>query len=870
MAHACSSHGVLKLCLFLLTVLFLFSCKSDLDQLDKDAKNFVESEVTRISSDWQPGVLMASVYPGVRDAFKLQIVNQVFFLYKKLGALHQINDITGQAAITRTLDSGETITGTYQVEAEYANGAAVIHISCIMDNEQWYITGFQVNSPVFNSSQPVSGGPAEEGGEPTDTAALEKEVGDVLAAGDTITIRKNIEKLQMLAKKYEASGSDENLIPILEKILEADATDLSTQFKLATLLAKNGHGTKARQKALQVYNFSEDETLITQAGQFLKDHNFQLPQLPEPAFSHTDIEIVMVPMGDVNMQILDELRVLLQEKLGLNITLWDRNIDPGPWDRMGSEPYLKNVCEQIRKSLSKTQHQAILDDLGITDEALAASEGQSRYIWKYFSLLGDTGKKYREAYYEGLQLRENMPQYLAGNLIERLRRAVPFGENNKIKGYMGVTSRGLYCPTCNFLYGSAEWAYGVISYDGFLAAHNNEGDNRPRLVKRLLKQALSTANFMLGIPRCNTPFCARAYPHSLQEHDAKSDDLCPVCQSRLAQFKKDRVFKTCAQSLCEQGNDLLKAGKPDAAEKYYRRAQDEAPNASEVYNLMADGYFAVERFDQAINAWQQAYHLNPDNYLYMFNIGVAHYKSGWYQFALDAFSRVLEKKPDDAKALGWSGICYSQMKAYPKAISYLQKAIAIAQKNIDPKDIDWFKYLAACFNQTGRPDQAIHTMEEMVRLFPDDYTGYYYLARQFTGKDHARAIENLRKTIALNAGLAPAYEMLGISLSRDGKPDEAIDIFKQGIAVDGKRASLFNSLGYTYYLKKAYDQALEAYDRALTLKPDFALCHYNKALAHYALGQFPLAASHLKTASSLGYEGAPAFHEAVNKKLGTM
>lgn len=870
MVRLCFSYGFSRWCLSLLTVLLLFSCKSDLDQLDREAKHYVESQVSGISSGWQPGVLMASVYPGVRDAFKLQTVNQIFFLYKKLGALHQINDISGQAAITHTLDSGETITGTYQVDAEYTNGSAVIHISCVMDNEQWYITGFKVNSPVFHSPQQISGGPAQDAGEPTDTASLEREVADLLAAGDTITIRKNIEKLQTLAKHYDASGSDPDLIRVLEKILEADATDLSAQFKLATLLAKNGHETKARQKALQVYNFSEDETLITQAGQFLKEHNFQMPQLPEPAFSQTDIEIVMVPMGDVNMQVIDELRVLLQEKLGLKITLSDRNIDPGPWDRTGSEPYLKNVCEHIRTSLSQAQHQAILDDLNITGEELDTSEGQSRYIWKYFALLGDNGKKYRETYYEGLKLRENMAQYLAGKLIERLRRAVPFGDNNKIKGYMGVTSKGLYCPTCNFLYGSAEWAYGVISYDGFLAAHNNEEDNRPRLVKRLLKQALSTANFMLGIPRCNTPFCARAYPHSLQEHDAKSDDLCPVCQSRLDKLKKDRVFKTCAKSLCEQGNDLLKAGKPDAAEKYYRRAQDEAPDASEVYNLIADGYFAVERFDQAINAWQQAYHLNPDNYLYMFNIGVAYYKSGWYQLALGAFSRVLEKKPDYAKALGWSGICYSQMKSCPKAISYLQKAIAIAQKNIDPKDIDWFKFLAACFNQIGQPDQAIHTMEEMVRLFPDDYTGYYYLARQFTGKDQARAIENLRKTIALNAGLAPAYEMLGISLSRDGKPDEAIDIFKQGIAVDGKRDSLFNSLGYTYYIKKAYDQAVDAYDQALTLNPDFALCHYNKALAHYALGQFPLAASHLKTASSLGYEGAPAFHEAVNKKLGTM
>ncbi|WP_020586275.1 tetratricopeptide repeat protein [Desulfobacter curvatus] len=850
-----------KLFLTLLTAVILFSCTDNLDQLNEDAKKYVESEVTRITTGWKQGLLMASVYPGVREEFKLQTVNQIFFLYKKLGALQQINDITGQVAITRTSGSDKTITGTYQASAEYENGPAVIHISCVMDNEKWYITGFRVNSPVFEDLPPVSGEPAEDDNEPADTAALEKEVADLLATGDTIAIRKNIKKLKTLAKIYEASGSDADLIRMLEKILEADATDLSSQFKLATLLAKNGDGAKAQEKALQVYNFTEDEKLIDQARQFLKDSGFQVPPLPEPAPVQTDIEIVMVPMGDVNMQLLYELRVLLQEKIGLNITLSNHNIDPGPCDRKASEPFLKNVCEEIRKSLSQTQHQAILDNLDATDEELASSEGQSRYIWKYFSFLGENGKKYRETYYEALLLREDMEQYLAGSLIERLRLAVPFGENNKVKGYLGVTSKGLYCPTCNFLYGNAEWAYGVISYDGFLAAHNNEGDNRPRLVKRLLKQALSTANFMLGIPRCNTPFCARAYPHSLQEHDAKSDNLCPVCQSRLAQFKKDRVFETCALSLCEQGNALLKAGNPDAAEKCFRRARKEAPGHSQVYGMIGDGYFAVGRFDQAVNAWQKAYKLNPKD-IYMFNMGLAYYKNDAFQSALDAFTLLLEKKPDDAQVLGWVGTCYARMKECPKAISYLQKAIAI-----DPGDIDRFQYLAACFNQTGQTDKAIRTMEEMAGQFPDHYIGYYYLARQFMGKDHAKAIKNFKKTIELNPGLVPAYEMLGVSLARDGKREEAIGIFKKGITIDGNHDSLFNSLGYTYYQEKRYDQAIDAYSQALTLNPNFALCHYNKALAHYALEQFSLAEQHLNTAADLGYKGSPAFRRALYKKL---
>jgi len=47
--------------------------------------------------------------------------------------------------------------------------------------------------------------------------------------------------------------------------------------------------------------------------------------------------------------------------------------------------------------------------------------------------------------------------------------------------------------------------------------------------ERTFKQALSSFGFMLGVARCSSPTCARAYPHHLGEHDAKTKKLCPVC-----------------------------------------------------------------------------------------------------------------------------------------------------------------------------------------------------------------------------------------------------------------------------------------------------------------------------------------------------
>ena len=47
-------------------------------------------------------------------------------------------------------------------------------------------------------------------------------------------------------------------------------------------------------------------------------------------------------------------------------------------------------------------------------------------------------------------------------------------------------------------------------------------------------QAFDTVGALLGLPDCTGLSCARAYPHSLEEHDRKLDRLCPECLRALS------------------------------------------------------------------------------------------------------------------------------------------------------------------------------------------------------------------------------------------------------------------------------------------------------------------------------------------------
>lgn len=114
-------------------------------------------------------------------------------------------------------------------------------------------------------------------------------------------------------------------------------------------------------------------------------------------------------------------------------------------------------------------------------------------------------------------------------------------------GYMGVANVDLFWHDNNFIFGvGSSSGYGVMSYHRFTADFNRETPNRQRLVSRALKQALSTAGFIFGVPRCSDPRCARAYPNSLAEHDAKSTKLCDSCREGFRRSSEPREGKSRA------------------------------------------------------------------------------------------------------------------------------------------------------------------------------------------------------------------------------------------------------------------------------------------------------------------------------------
>lgn len=109
--------------------------------------------------------------------------------------------------------------------------------------------------------------------------------------------------------------------------------------------------------------------------------------------------------------------------------------------------------------------------------------------------------------------------------------------------------------------------------------------------------------------------------------------------------------------------------------------------------------------------------------------------------------------------------------------------------------------------------------------------------------------------IALGFGCSPAgrddsadnYKK-GAALYKHGRYQEAIESFEQAIRLNPDFAVAYNDLGAAYLNLGRHQEAIEAYNQAISIKPDYIEPHYNLGVAYAGLGHWQEAIEAFKQA----------------------
>ena len=245
-------------------------------------------------------------------------------------------------------------------------------------------------------------------------------------------------------------------------------------------------------------------------------------------------------------------------------------------------------------------------------------------------------------------------------------------------------------------------------------------------------------------------------------------------------------------------------------------------------------------------------------------------EGGNLSLAALAFEAAVQQDPTHTAAWTALGQAQAQNEKETPAIRALEQAI-----KIDPNNLDALMGLAVSYTNEGYDSTAYRTLERWVATkYPSLVTAPPSSSEDYGFTDRHLLHEKVTDLFISAAQLSPSGEQmdpdvqvgLGVLFYGAEEYEKAVDCFGSALASTetglSNRSSeihlLWNRLGATLANSGRSEEAIDAYGRALDLRPNFVRARYNLGVSCINIGCYEEAAQHLL--------GALAMHRVVERE----
>jgi len=239
-------------------------------------------------------------------------------------------------------------------------------------------------------------------------------------------------------------------------------------------------------------------------------------------------------------------------------------------------------------------------------------------------------------------------------------------------------------------------------------------------------------------------------------------------------------------------------------------------------------------------------------------------EGGNLSLAALAFEAAVQKDPKHVQAWTMLGSAQAQNEKETAAIRALEQAL-----KLDPNNLDALMGLAVSYTNEGYDSTAYRTLERWLSvkypqiIDPKDLTPETDMG--FTDRHllHQKVTDLFIKAAQLSPSgehMDPDVQVgLGVLFYCAEEYDKAVDCFSAALASTETGTSnqkeqlhlLWNRLGATLANSGRSEEAIEAYEKALTINPNFVRARYNLGVSCINIGCYPEAAQHLLSALAM-------------------
>ncbi len=261
----------------------------------------------------------------------------------------------------------------------------------------------------------------------------------------------------------------------------------------------------------------------------------------------------------------------------------------------------------------------------------------------------------------------------------------------------------------------------------------------------------------------------------------------------------------------------------ETSEQFVLQMADQAPGHPGIFLFLGNIYTAMEKFNKAIQAYQQSIELDPDNPEAHNNIGIVYRREENFPAAVGALEQARKLAPQRADI--WYNLAnvYKQMEDPDEAEVYYRKAL-----ELDPNLTRAFNNLGNLYETRGMHDQAKELYRRGLKNDPNNPTLSYNLGITYQSMGKApEAIRSYRQALRSRPNWVDGLNNLGILLEETGEYEEARQMLESALKVDSSNPRIKNNLGVVLGAIGDHEKAREYLQQAVKADPTYTTAVIN-------------------------------------------
>ncbi|MBX0329553.1 tetratricopeptide repeat protein [Oscillochloris sp. ZM17-4] len=353
-------------------------------------------------------------------------------------------------------------------------------------------------------------------------------------------------------------------------------------------------------------------------------------------------------------------------------------------------------------------------------------------------------------------------------------------------------------------------------------------------------------------------------------------------------------------------------GQPGRADQEYGVALSQGVSDINTLVAIGDTALANKNPNQAIDAYNRAARIDPNNPLPQYKLARAYFSTNRLQSSADAAQNVVRQTTEAsdpslralrAQALVILGDVARRQGDLPRATDAYTQAQQIDPQMIDAQigmgqvavgqgqwglALNYFEtaaslpgaadnadaqfWLAEGLLRSGDLDRATATYGRAMELRPEFPEALLGIAQvQYAQRNTAAALDTVGRSLALRPNYAEALLFKGKLLQELGRNNEAMSAYNASIRANGQIAESYYRRGLLLISSEKYDDAITDMRKAVRIQPNFPEANYWMGRSYYARGQIQSARDAFKRAVDLnaGYNEALYYLGLAAEDLGS-